>query len=345
MVPFSFVGPFTGVFIDRWSRRGILAVTPLVRATAALALVAFDHGFLLYALALVPVSLNRFYLATAAASVPALVEERDLLVSNSMAAVGGTVVTFAGFGVGTQVVESIGVAALLGAVAACWALAGLLGWQITAPLRGAGIRHTLADVRRDLRDLMDGLRRLGRAPAAFGAIVSASLDQMLVGVVTTLSLVVFREEFSAGVASYGRIIAAGGAGILLGTLTVGMLEPRLPKTRIMAGAFAVAGVTCLAVAPAITGPTIFLVSFVLGLTFAYRKVPADTIVQEDITDAFRGRVFAVYDLLYATARPIGVMLAVPLIPNLSSGALLALVGAVYLVWTPVLPLWARRAHA
>ena len=30
-LPFSVVGPFTGVFIDRWSRRRILVVAPLLR--------------------------------------------------------------------------------------------------------------------------------------------------------------------------------------------------------------------------------------------------------------------------------------------------------------------------
>ena len=33
-LPFSILGPFTGVFIDRWSRRKILVVAPLLRVAA-----------------------------------------------------------------------------------------------------------------------------------------------------------------------------------------------------------------------------------------------------------------------------------------------------------------------
>ena len=40
-LPFSIIGPFTGVFIDRWSRRKILVVAPLLRA-AVVWLVLFD---------------------------------------------------------------------------------------------------------------------------------------------------------------------------------------------------------------------------------------------------------------------------------------------------------------
>ncbi len=88
-VPYSLVGPFSGVLIDRWSRRSILSVTPLVRAGAvALAVALPREGPALYAVALVTISLNRFYLSTAGASLPSLVEERDLLVANSMATVG-----------------------------------------------------------------------------------------------------------------------------------------------------------------------------------------------------------------------------------------------------------------
>src|SRR5207249_9957233 len=68
VIPFSLVGPATGVVIDRWSRRRILAVTPLVRAAAALGLLLAageKATWLLYLLALLLVSLNRLYLATA----------------------------------------------------------------------------------------------------------------------------------------------------------------------------------------------------------------------------------------------------------------------------------------
>jgi hypothetical protein len=179
-------------------------------------------------------------------------------------------------------------------------------------------------------------------PAAFGPIVSVSLDQFLIGVVTVLSLVIFKEQFKQGVGSFGTIVAAGGVGVLVGTLTVSRLETRLSKPAIVSMSFAVSGVVALAVAPAIGGVTILLVSFVLGLTFAWRKVPADTMAQEAIPDRYRGRVFAVYDLMFSMARVLAAGVAVLLIPRLSTSWLVALAGAIYLLWTPVLPRWIRR---
>jgi MFS family permease len=344
VLPFSLIGPFAGVFIDRWSRRRILGAAPFVRAAGAAALLALDGSDAwVFALGLVVMSANRFYLATAGAVMPSLVPPEDLLVGNAMATVGGTVFTFVGVVAGTKVADAVGSTDLLMIILVCWPAAALLARRIRASLRAPRPETSMrGDLARVASDLASGLRRLVATPAALGSIVSVSVDQFLVGFVTVVSLVVFKEQFREGVGSYGNILAAGGVGVLAGTLTVGWLEQRWPKVRIVTVAFALAGVSCVAVAPVIAGPTILLASFALGLTFAWRKVPVDTIVQSSIPDRYRGRAMAVYDLLYSTSRVFSAFLAVPLIPRLSSGWLLGLTGLVYLLWTPVVPAWIRR---
>jgi MFS family permease len=344
VIPFSIVGPLSGVLIDRWSRRLILVITPLVRFAAVLLLLPWHKTSLfIYTPALVVVSLNRFYLATASAVTPVMVEDENLLMANSMGNVGGTVATFVGVVVGTKLADPIGTRGLLLVLAGAWPVAYFLATRIGDPLRPEKPPGALrAELGKVVGDLRSGTRRLAATPTALGSIVSISFDQFLLGLVTVLSLVVFKERFKEGVGSYGNIIAAGGAGVLMGTLTVGWLEPRLPKPWIVAVAFALAGVTCLAVAPAITGPTILLVSFVLGLTFSWRKIPVDTLVQETIPDRFRGRVFTLYDLAYSTARVAAALVAVVVVPHVSTAWLVAIVGAVYLLWTPVLPRWTSR---
>src|SRR5213080_1824347 len=86
-LPFTLLGPFVGVFIDRWPRRAILAVAPLLKV-ALVALVLFDplSGTLpsvwFYAGALAVISINRFSLSAASAVVPRLVPSEDLLMAN-----------------------------------------------------------------------------------------------------------------------------------------------------------------------------------------------------------------------------------------------------------------------
>ena len=61
---------------------------------------------------------------------------------------------------------------------------------------------------------------------------------------------------------------------------------------------------------------------VLGLTFAWKKVSVDTMVQESLPDGYRGRVFSVYDFFYNMARLVAALVAVALFPVLSSASTL-----------------------
>jgi MFS family permease len=346
VIPYSLVGPVTGVVIDRWSRRRILVLTQLVRAAVAVILIATSRGeptFWLYALVLVVVSANRFYLSTAGAAMPVLVPDEDLLMANSVTSATGTVITFAGLVSGTQVASSIGPRGLLLVGAICWPISSLIATRIANQLRASRPAVGLAThLKGAFADLLRGARRLGATPAALGSVVSISLDQFLIGAITVLSVIVFKHEFNQGVASYGRIIAAGGVGVLAGALTVGWFEGRLSKPRIVSLSFAIAGLVTALVSAHITGLTILFVSFTLGLTYPWRKVPADTIVQEHVPDRFRGRAFAFYDMAFAMPRVIAAALAILFIPHLTKAMIVLLAGLAYLAWAPVLPWWVGR---
>lgn len=348
-LPYSILGPFTGVFIDRWRRRRILLLAPWAKA-ALVGLVLFDpieEAIPFFAGALLVLSVNRFFLATAAAVVPRLVPHEDLLVANSLATVGGTVALLTGVFVGGRVVDAVDspipvvVAAGIG-----WIAASLIASRIASPLKP----HTKPEdpelLRHQLKrigvEFADGARRLLRSPRAIGPITSITLDQIGQGIVLTLSLVVFRNAFGQGVVSFSNLIGAGGVGVLVGILTVGELEERFSKPRIIAGAFVAGGVVLIAVSFFIRDWSVLLASFAVGLTFAWKKISVDTMVQQAIPDGYRGRVFSVYDVVYNMARVVAAGLAIWMIPGLGRAGALAAVGIAFLLWAPVIGRWFGR---
>ncbi len=74
LLPFTLVGPWAGVFLDRWRRRQVLLVGNLVRAvlSVVIGLIILTTGVspVVYVLALVTLSVNRFLLAAMSASQP-----------------------------------------------------------------------------------------------------------------------------------------------------------------------------------------------------------------------------------------------------------------------------------
>jgi predicted MFS family arabinose efflux permease len=354
-LPYSILGPFTGVFIDRWRRRRILVFAPWAKAAFA-GLVLLDplgESALLYVGALLVLSVNRFFLSTAAAIVPRVVPHEDLLVANSLATVGGTVALLTGVFVGGRVVDALDTAGLdaptvpvVVAAALGWLLASWIASRIASSLKPHTrpedpelLRHQL---RRVAVEFADGARRLLRSARAVGPITSITLDQIGQGIVLVISLVVFRQRFGEGVASFSNLIGAGGIGVLFGIVSVGQLENRLTKPRIVASGFVVGGLVLLGVSFLIRDWSVLLASFVVGLTFAWKKISVDTMVQEAIPDGYRGRVFSVYDVVYNLARVIAAGLAIWMIPELGVPGSIATVGIVFLVWTPILLRWYGR---
>src|SRR5699024_11753547 len=72
LLPFTLVGPWAGVLLDLWRRRSVMIYANILRAGLVVViagLVATGHfGPLLYVLALVCLSLNRFIIAALSAA-------------------------------------------------------------------------------------------------------------------------------------------------------------------------------------------------------------------------------------------------------------------------------------
>ena len=269
-------------------------------------------------------------------------------MANSLATVGGTVAFLTGVFAGGTIVDAMDATTPV-------VIAGMVGWLVASwiasritsdlhprmrPERPELLRHEL---RRVTFEFGDGLRTLLRTRRAIGPITSITIDQIGQGLLVTISLVVFRDQFGGGVASFSNLVGAGGVGVLLGVLTVGKLEERLTKPTIIGGAFVVGGVIVLGTSASITDWSVLLASFSVGLTFAWKKISVDTMVQQAIPDGYRGRVFSVYDVVYNLARVVAAALAIPMIPRLGVDGSLAAVGIVFLLWAPVVRLWFGRA--
>jgi MFS family permease len=348
IVPFSVIGPFAGVFIDRWSRRRILVIAPLLRAAPAFLILADPnrHAVWFYGAALFVTSVNRFFLATAQAVVPRLVPTEDLLVANGIATVGGTVALLVGVFAGGLISDVYGNTSIVTAAAAMWAVASLVASRIRSDLRPHVIPESLELLRHQVRrvgvEFAGGIRAIAGSPRVLAPMTSITVDQLGQGLVLVLALVVFRDRFSQGVGSFSWVIGAGGVGVFIGLITVGALDRRFSRERIVSASFALGGVALLLVALVVNRWSVLLASFVIGLTFAWKKVPIDTMIQEAVPDGLRGRVFAVYDVVYNLARLAAALLAVVLLPTVGDRGAAAIVGIAFVLWVPVLPRWLAR---
>ncbi|MCW2666913.1 MAG: major facilitator superfamily 1, partial [Frankiales bacterium] len=101
LLPYSVVGPFAGVFLDRWRRQRVLVNANLARSSvivvfAALLMLQGPTAPAVVALALVVVSANRFILSGLSAALPHVVEAKRLVTANSVSSTLGAGAAAAG---------------------------------------------------------------------------------------------------------------------------------------------------------------------------------------------------------------------------------------------------------
>jgi len=320
LLPFSVLGPFAGVLLDRWSRRQVLAVANFARVGLLLLLalgVASDlRGPWLFGLILVCLSVNRFLLAGLSAALPHVVRREDLIVANAISPTGGTFAFICGLASGTglrlawDALGADGNVAVLVTASVLYAIAGGLALRIPRDLLGPDFdpdRPAVREaVRHVARGMVDGLRHLShRGPAAHG-LMAIGAHRFCYGISAVSLILLYRNYFYPGdvdAAFNGLSLAvlAVGAGSVSAAVITPLVTERISSRTWILILLTVAAVTQLFPGALYTVPGLLVGAFVLGVASQGIKICVDTLVQAYVDDAFRGRVFSLYDVIFNVA--------------------------------------------
>jgi sugar phosphate permease len=123
------------------------------------------------------------------------------------------------------------------------------------------------------------------------------------------------DDPTAGLAMFATVIAATGVGGGLAILLTAVLARRMAPQSWIAVMLLVAGVSQLILVPEPGFAAVVTAAGLLGLAAQGAKIAVDTIVQRDSEDAYRGRAFAFYDVLYNAAFVGAAALAAFLVPD------------------------------
>ncbi|MEU9474302.1 MFS transporter [Streptomyces sp. NPDC048191] len=346
LLPYSLVGPFAGVLLDRWRRRQVFVYGNLLRAllaaVTAVLMVSHVPQWLFYVSALCVTAVNRFVLAGLSASLPRVVDDERLVLANSLSPTAGTLAATAGGGLAFVVrllaSDSDAAVVLLGAfLYLCASLASLtIAPALLGPdrrLQRPRMATALADTARALTAAVRHLAAPRRREAAW-ALAAMTLMRFCYGALLVLLLMLCRYALSTtpeeGLRLLGLALALSGAGFFAAAAVTPWAAGHLGPGRWIVVCSGVAAVLEPALGlPFATGP-LLVAAFLLGLITQGAKIATDTIVQASVDDDFRGRVFSVYDVLFNVAfvGAAGVA-ALMLPPDGRSALLVILVALIY----------------
>ncbi len=335
LLPYTLLGPFAGVLLDRWRRRQVLLRANLVRSglaiATAVAAVTAGEGVVL-AIALVTISVNRFILTALGASLPKVVEGHLLIPANAIAPTLGTVAAVIGGGLGVLVRSLAGGAdradaadaAVLGFAAVLFATAAVLARRLAPDALGPtpDEQHpiTAAALRGILHDLVAGLRAIEQRVPVRRALEVMGVHRLAFGVISVLAIVTQRGvlhpgDSDAALSGLAAMVLALGAGALLGALAAPPAVRRVGERRWTLGLLLAGAVACATLGPLLTSVSLVALSFAVGVVGQGIKVVVDTVVQREMVDVERGRAFAAYDVLFNAAFLLSVALLAAVLPS------------------------------
>ncbi|UUU32631.1 MFS transporter [Streptomyces sp. CA-210063] len=351
LLPYSLVGPFAGVLLDRWRRRQMLLYGNLLRALLAsvTAVLILSHvpDWLFYVSALCVTAVNRFVLAGLSAALPRVVDADRLVVANSLSPTAGTLAATAGGGLAfvVRLVTSDSDAAVVLVGSALYLCAALASLRIARELLGPDpelvqprLGTALAGTARGLAAGVRHLAEPGRRAAAW-SLASMTLMRFCYGALTVMVLMLCRYAWASdnsgsdeGLALLGLAVGVSGAGFFTAAVMTPWAAERLGPGLWIVICSAVAAVLEPALGLPFTEVPILIAAFVLGLVTQGAKISTDTIVQSSVADGYRGRIFSLYDVLFNVAFVgAAAVAALMLPPDGRSVALVMTVAVIYAV--------------
>ncbi|ADD45470.1 MFS transporter [Stackebrandtia nassauensis] len=343
VAPYSVLGPYVGVFLDRWSRRDILAVSNLVRALLVIPAAAFILGdgpeWSFGVFALLIITINRFVLAGLSASQPHVVEPPHLVTANSLATTLGTICYGTGLGLSYLVIrltesfvpgaETLPYGATASLAVPLYAISALVAWrsfsstQLGPDETERATDRLLAAIIATAKGMVTGFRHLWqRRGAAYVMSVQAG-HRALYGVLAVFTLAIFRgyfhdpaeAHFGDTLAWLASIAVAGQAGSFLAAVVTPGISRRFGPGRWVASLMTLMIAVVASLGLNLVEPMFVAGTFLVNIASQSTKIVVDTSLQTSCDDEYRGRLFSLNDTVFNFTFIVGMFTGAALLPG------------------------------
>jgi hypothetical protein len=334
LLPYSVVGPFVGTILDRVSRQRALFFANLARSANLLVVALFvfngTTGVALTAVVLIAFGINRLILAALSAGLPLLIDSKSLITANAIAVTGGSVLVVLGGGIGVGVRALVDGAALADHADSLLILLASSGYLTAALLSGRLSKYEIgplahekaaASFRQGFTDMREGIDFLRKNIDTARGIVATAVHRGGLTALTLTALLLERNTFNDpskpedGLQGFGIALTIAGIGVFLGAFLAPYGVARFGRHRWIKFAMFASALSPVFLAIWQTEVALAITAFLTAFCGQNIKVTNDALVQSKIDDYYRGRVFAVYDVVVNSAIVSGGLIAALLLPT------------------------------
>ena len=307
MLPRIILGPFAGVFVDKWKRKNVIIFTDLIRGivitlVGILALMGYIQVWMVFVIGILSGICQAFFGPAVSALRPEIVDESRIIKANSVTSIADSGMNILGSVVGGVLYVAIGAPYMFFANGISFLFSAFTEIFIREPQRVRKEKEELTYK----EDLKGGFKFIWRFKTLRNLMLTASILNLLASSAFILILPYFKSMEFLGPERYGVFSAVMSVGMLAGSFLLSVVNI---KKDYKYGIFAFSTIFCMA-----TLPILFLLkNFTLMLIIAFFTLSANvifnTLFQSTLAvvvpSDMRGKVFALLGTISGGMQPIG----------------------------------------
>lgn len=329
MLPSLFFGVIAGVLVDRWNKKNVLFFSNLVRAGLALLLVFTYHNLLpVYIISFLSFTATQFFIPAETPMIPLLVDKKLLFSANALFSLimfGSIMIAYA---VSGPLILLVGKTNLFIVLTVFFVLASVFAFLIRIKKKDTTIIQ--AEKVGLIKDAKNAFVLIAKTKKIYKALFLLTFLQTLILMIAVIGPGYARDILHIRVEEFSILFVIPAVlGMATGALLIGNFLHTTPKSIITKIGLVIMGITLILfpygskVASREFIHTLnsylphtfefniihimIVLAYVLGFSFAFVFVPSNTIIQEETTDEFRGKVYGALSTLSGAASIIPVL--------------------------------------
>lgn len=345
VLPFLLFGSIAGVFVDRWDRKRTMVVANLIQAVFTLLLllvISIDMLWIAYVVAFMESTLATFSGPAENALLPRLVDGEHLQSANAMNALNDNLARLIGPPIGGILIGTLGLNSVVILDSASFFVAAISITLITAQ---SSVKQptdeTAASAAESWKafwsEWRDGLRLAWNDRVIAALFIIAGIATLGDSILSALVVPFVNDIVKAGSLGFGLLLTMRGIGGLIGSVVVGQLGRRLSPIFLLAFSNIITGLLLLIMfnVPVFT----FAMGLIglIGVVAVAGMASQFTLLQQNVSDEYRGRVFGAFGSTSAFLGLAGTLFGglvgdnLGVIPGLNVSAALAILAGIVVI--------------
>lgn len=317
VIPTMLLAPIAGVLVDRWDKRKVVGFTHLIQSgllfTTAFLIIALKSFAPFWVALFIFFALDVFNNTSVPALMPQLVARRKLLVANSVSLTFARVATVLGMVVGGFLIKWAGWKYGLFINASTHLTAGLLALAIAGTFiahrdvvadgsqaygRSRSVRGLVSRAFGQLfRDLAEVIRVVGRDRLVAFVMASVVVTMFVSSVSYTVLIYVVQQVLKLGTGGVGLFAGVLAVGMIAGAASMSYIRQRINQPMVVVVVILLYGLLFLASPWLITVWFMIVIALVAGVAFSWLGVVQSTMLQEEVPEEIRGRIFSTREFI------------------------------------------------